>query len=187
MSKIRGRRTSLLLLVQGRSRGLLLRRVFRDKTMVIRAKARVNHPKMRDISRLLASQGRGHVSIATGLDIGNRIVLRGRDPRVMGHPSLSHQWDVRRLSLFLLTPPWARGTSISPRALHIPLLLHNQAKWVMVWVEVKDRDHKLGLQGLKDVSTPSHLKLSLQIIRSFKVHFYSFTYGKKCCLIQSRL
>ena len=47
-------------------------------------------------------------------------------------------------SLFLLTPPWARGTSISPRALHKPLLLHYKARWVRVWVqvEVEARAHK---------------------------------------------
>ena len=54
-SKIRGRRANLLLLVQGRSRGLLLCRVFRDKAAAIRAKARVNDPKMGDTSGLLAS------------------------------------------------------------------------------------------------------------------------------------
>ena len=75
---------------QGRSRGHLLCRGFRDKATAIKAKARVNHPNMGGISRLLASQGRGHVYIATSLDTGNRIVLRGTDPRVMGHPSPSH-------------------------------------------------------------------------------------------------
>ena len=54
-SKIRESRANLLLLVQGRSRGLLLHKVFRDRAMVIRAKARVNHPKMGGISRLLAN------------------------------------------------------------------------------------------------------------------------------------
>ena len=62
-SKIRERRAKLLLLVQGRSRGLLHHRVFKD-----RAKARVNHPTMGGISGLLANQGKGHVSIATTLD-----------------------------------------------------------------------------------------------------------------------
>ena len=61
--KIRERRANLLLLAQGRSRGLLLHKGFKD-----RAKARVNHPKMGDTLGLLASQGRGHVSIATNLD-----------------------------------------------------------------------------------------------------------------------
>ena len=101
----------------------------------------------------------------------------------MGHPSPSHQWDVHRLSLFLLTLPWARGTSISLRVMHRPLLLHNQIGWARAWVEVEARAHKMGLQGPRDVSTLLHIRLSLQISRSFKVHFYSFAYGQKCCLI----
>ena len=125
--EIRGRSADLLLLSQGRSRGHLLRKGFMDRVTAIRAKAKVYHPKMGDTSRLLASQGRGHVSIATSLDIGNGIALRGNDPRVMGHLSPSHQWDVHRLGLFLPTPPWAKGTNISLRAQHKPLLLHNQA------------------------------------------------------------
>ena len=68
--KIRGKRANLLLLVQGRSRGLILRRVFRDRAATIRAKARVNHPKMRDTSGLLASQGREHVPPAWTLKAG---------------------------------------------------------------------------------------------------------------------
>ena len=100
---------------------------------------------MGGILGLLASQGRGYVSISTSLDTRNKIVLRGKDPRVMGHPIPSHQWDVRRLSLFLLTPPWARGTSINPRVLHRPFLPYNQTGWARVWVEVEARAHKLGL------------------------------------------
>ena len=60
----------------------------------------------------------------------------------MGHPSPSHQWDVHRLSLFLLTLPWAKGASTSPGLLHMPLLFHNQARWARVWVEVEARAHK---------------------------------------------
>ena len=75
---------------------------FKDRATAIRAKAKVNHPKMGGISGLLASQGRGHVSFATSLDTRNGIVLKGMDPRVMGHPSPSHQWDVDRLSLFTM-------------------------------------------------------------------------------------
>ena len=145
MLKIRGRRANLLLLAQGRSRGLLLCMGFRDRAAVIRAKARVNHPKMGDTSRILASQGRGHVSISTSLYKGDEIVLRGRDPKVIRYPSPRNQWDVRRLNLFLLTLPWARGTSISLRVLHKPLLLHNQAGWARSWVKVEARAHKLGL------------------------------------------
>ena len=68
MLKIRGRRANLLLLPQGRSRGLLLRKGFRAKAAAIKAKARINHPKVGDTSGLLASQDKEHVSIATGLD-----------------------------------------------------------------------------------------------------------------------
>ena len=68
MLKIRGRRANLLLLAQGRSRGLLLRKGFRDRVATIRTKAKVNHLKIGDTSGLLASQGRGHVSIANSLD-----------------------------------------------------------------------------------------------------------------------
>ena len=53
--KIRGRRANLFFLAQGRSRGLLLRKGFRDRATTIRAKARVNHPKMEDTSGLLAN------------------------------------------------------------------------------------------------------------------------------------
>ena len=68
VTKIRGRRSNLLLLVQGKSKGLLLCKVFRDRAATIRAKVKVNHPKMGGNSRLLASYGRGRVSIATNLD-----------------------------------------------------------------------------------------------------------------------
>ena len=66
--KIRGRRANLLLLAQGRSRGLLLRKGFRDKTAIIKAKARINHLKVVDTLELLASQDKEHVSISTNLD-----------------------------------------------------------------------------------------------------------------------
>ena len=183
MLRTRGRRANSLLLARGRSKGLLLRKGFRDRAATIRAKARVNHPKVGDILRLLASQGRGHVSIATRLDTRNRIALRGRDPRVMGNLSPSHQWDVHKLSLFLPTPPWARGASISPNAMHRPILLHNQARWAKVWGEVEDRAHKLGLQGLRGVCKPLHLRLSFQISWLFRVHFYYLSYGQEYCLI----
>ena len=67
--KIRGGRVSLLLPAQGRSKRLLLRKGLKDKATTIRAKARVNHSKMGDTSGLRARQGKGHVSIATNLDI----------------------------------------------------------------------------------------------------------------------
>ena len=56
-----------------------------------RAKAKVNHSGVGDTSGLLASQSREHVSIVTILDTLDGITLRGKDPRVMGHHSLSHQ------------------------------------------------------------------------------------------------
>ena len=101
----------------------------------------------------------------------------------MRHLSPNHQWDVHRLSLFLLTPLWAKGTSINLRVLHKPLILHNHAEWAKAWVEVKVRAHKPGLQGPKGMSTPSHLRLSLQISRLFRVHFYYLAYGQEYCLI----
>ena len=55
--KIRGRRANLIfLLARERSRGIPLRKGFRDKATAIRAKDRVNHPKVGDILRRLASQ-----------------------------------------------------------------------------------------------------------------------------------
>ena len=65
---IRGRRANSLLLAQERNVRLLLYEGFRDKAAAIRVKARISHPKMGDTSRLLAKQGRGHVSIATSMD-----------------------------------------------------------------------------------------------------------------------
>ena len=65
---IRGRRANFLLLTQEKSRGLLLRKGFRDRVVATRAKAWVSHPKMGDTSRLLAIQGREGVFSATSLD-----------------------------------------------------------------------------------------------------------------------
>ena len=48
-----------------------------------RAKAKVNHLGVGDTSKLLASQGRERVSIATNLGIIDRIARRGRDSRGM--------------------------------------------------------------------------------------------------------
>ena len=67
-SRIRERRVNLLFLVQGRSRRLLLRKGFKDKSVTIKAKARVNRPKMGKTIDLLDKLGRGHVSISTSLD-----------------------------------------------------------------------------------------------------------------------
>ena len=51
----------------------------------------ISHPKMGATLGLLASQGRESVSSATSLDTLDEIALRGKDPRVMGHHSPSHQ------------------------------------------------------------------------------------------------
>ena len=65
--KIRGRRVNLLfLLARGRSKRLLPRKYFKDRAVA--TKARVDHLQVVDLSRLIASQGRGHVSIAINLD-----------------------------------------------------------------------------------------------------------------------
>ena len=87
----------------------------RDRTAATRAEAKIRHPKMGDISGLLANQGRERVSNATSMDTLNGISLRGKDPRVLGWHSPSHQWDMHGHNLFLLTPMRAKGTSISPR------------------------------------------------------------------------
>ena len=65
---VRGRRVNSLLLAWERSKGLMLREGFRDKTMATRAKAKISHPKMGDTSKLLASQDKECVSSATSLD-----------------------------------------------------------------------------------------------------------------------
>ena len=52
----------------GKKRRTSTRKGFRDKVAANRAKARVNHPRVGETLRILASQGRGHVSIATSLD-----------------------------------------------------------------------------------------------------------------------
>ena len=85
----------------------------KHKAVTTKAKAKVNHPRVGDTSELLASQGRGRVSIATNLGIIDEIARRG-----MGHHSPNQQWDSHRCSLFLLTPVWAKGTGVSPRVLH---------------------------------------------------------------------
>ena len=66
--KIRGRKVNLLLLARGRSLRLLLYKDFRDGAATTKAKARVNYFQVVDISRLIASLGRGYVTIAISLD-----------------------------------------------------------------------------------------------------------------------
>ena len=48
--KISGRRANHFLLAKGGSRGLLLHKGFKDKALVIKVKARVNHPKVGDMA-----------------------------------------------------------------------------------------------------------------------------------------
>ena len=49
-------RAKLLFLAQGRSRGLLLHNGFKDKAAAIRAKAKVDHPRVGDTSGLQADK-----------------------------------------------------------------------------------------------------------------------------------
>ena len=66
--KIMGRRVNLFPLAWGRRRTLLLRKDFRERVVAIKAKAKDDRLQVVDISELIASQGRGHVSIAINLD-----------------------------------------------------------------------------------------------------------------------
>ena len=97
--------------------------------------------------------------------LGNIIALKGKDPRVMGHRSPSHLWDMHRHSWVLLIPIWARGIGISLRVLYKHLLLYRHAREARAWVEVEIEDmaYRLGLQGPRGVSTPLHHMLRLQI------------------------
>ena len=128
MLVLRERRVNLLLSPK-RTRRLLFRMNFKDRVVATRAKDKVNYSRVGDTSRLLANQGREHLSIVTSLDNLDGIALRGKDPRVMGHHSPNHQWDMHRRCLFLLTPAWAKGTGISPRVLHKHLLFRRLAIW----------------------------------------------------------
>ena len=123
---VRERRVSSLFIARERSRGLLLSEGFRDRAVATRAKARISHPKMGGTSRLLASQGRECVSSATAWALGTRLPSK---VRIMRHHIPSHKWGMHRCGLFLLTPPWAREDSISPRLLHKHLLFRRQATW----------------------------------------------------------
>ena len=141
---LRGGRVNSLPLAWKRSRGLLLREGFRDKVTTTRAKGRISHPKMGGTLKLLASQARECVSIVTSLDTLDGIALRGRDPRVMGHHSPSHQLGLHTRNLFLPTLPWAREGSISPKVLHKHLLFHRWPTRARTWVkvEVEDKAHR---------------------------------------------
>ena len=86
---IRGRKVNLLLAPR-RSRRLLLHTDLKDRAVATKSKAKVNHLRVGDTSRLLASQGRECVSIVTSLDTSDEIAQKGRSPRVMGHHSPHH-------------------------------------------------------------------------------------------------
>ena len=156
---IRGRRTNHLLRTRERRRGLLLYEGLRDRVAAPRAKVRISYLKMGDTSGLIASQGRGCVSSATSLDTLDGIALKGRDPRVMGLHTPSHQWDMHRHSLFLPTQPWSRKDNRSPRVLWKHLILRRRATWAKAWVEVEEKAHMLRLWGPRGVSTPLHHRL----------------------------
>ena len=62
--------------------------------------------------------------------------------------------------MFLHSTVHAREASLSFRELHVHLTFHRQAREARVWVEAEDEAHRQGHQGLRDVSTPSHRRLS---------------------------
>ena len=66
--KDKRRESQPLLLAQERNKGVLLHKGFKDRAAAIKAKARLDHPKVGDISGSLSSQCKEHVSIATSLD-----------------------------------------------------------------------------------------------------------------------
>ena len=66
--KIKGRRANLLLLAQERSRRLLLCKDIKDRATTTKAKARVDHLQVVDLSRLTTSLGREYVTTAISLD-----------------------------------------------------------------------------------------------------------------------
>ena len=130
-----------------------------------------------------ASHDQGHVIIVTSLDTLDEIALRGGDSGVMGHHSPNCQWDMRRRSLFLFTPAWARGTSVSPKVLHKHLLFHRRAIWARAWVEVEDRALRPELWRPRGVSTLRHHRLRLLIIRLYRVYLCYLAYGRGYYLI----
>ena len=67
--KIKGRRVNLLLLARGKSRRLLICKDFKDRATTTKAKVRVDHFQVADLSGLTISLGRGHVTTAISLDI----------------------------------------------------------------------------------------------------------------------
>ena len=79
----------------------------------------------------------------------------------------------------------AREASLSFREIHGHLPFHRQAREARVWVEAEDEAHMQGHQGSRGVSTPSHRRLSQQIIQ-LRVRFCYLAYGQECYLILVR-
>ena len=161
---IRSGGAKFLLQARERSKGLMFHEGPRDRT---------GHPKRGGTSGLLANQDRGRVSSATSLDTINGIAPKDKDPKVMGHSSLNHQWGKRGHNLFLHTLVRARGTNISMYVRHKHLLPLRQAREARLWVEVRDRAHGPGLWGPRGVSTPWNHRLSIQFSQICGVRFYT--------------
>ena len=167
----RGRRVSLLL-VRGRSLGLLVHVGFR--ATAIRARERSGLPVRAGQMVCYHCQHPGHM---------RRDCPRDRDPKVSVQRSPSQRWDRRGYSIFLHLPVQAKGASISFRELHGHLPLHRQAREARLWAEAEDEAHRQGHQGFRGVSTPSHHQLSHQISQSYRVCFFYLAYGQECYLI----
>ena len=82
--------------------------------------------------------------------------------------------------MFLHNVVQAREASLSFRELHGHLTFNRQAREARVWVEAEDEAHRHGRQDFKGVSTPSHRRLSQQIIQLYRVHFCYLAYGQEC-------
>ena len=73
--------------------------------------------------------------------------------------------------------------SFNFRELHGHLTFHRQAREARVWVEAEGEAHRQGHQGFRGLSTPSHCRLSKQIIQLYRVRFCYLAYGQECYLI----
>ena len=85
--------------------------------------------------------------------------------------------------MFLHSAVQAREANLSFRELHGHLTFHMQVREARVWVEVEDEAHRMGHQGFRGVSMPSHRRLSQQISQLYKVRFCYLAYGLECYLI----
>ena len=163
MLKIREMRDNLFLIDQGRSRGILLRKGFRDKAMTIKAKARVNHPKVGDTSRLPANQGREHFLLPPTWTLETRLPLEER---------ILELWDTLVL-VISGTFTYSVFSSLPHRGLGEPVLvLGCYIGPYYFTIRPDGPGHGLRsrsrtgltmprLQGPRGMSTPSHHKLSL--------------------------